>query len=47
MNADRQPMRGRFELMMFDLDGTLVETATEIHAAVNDTLRSIGLPEVS
>lgn len=47
MNADRQPMRGRFELMMFDLDGTLVETATEIQAAVNDTLRSIGLPEVS
>ncbi len=47
MNTDREPMRGRFELMMFDLDGTLVETATEIHAAVNDTLCSIDLPEVS
>ena len=32
---------------MFDLDGTLIETAPEICDAVNDTLRHFGLPEVS
>lgn len=31
-----------FDLVMFDLDGTLVETAPEICDAVNDTLRSFG-----
>jgi len=36
-----------FDLIMFDLDGTLVETAPEIMDAVNDTLRSAGLPEVT
>jgi phosphoglycolate phosphatase len=35
-----------FDLIMFDLDGTLVETAPEIMDAVNDTLRHFGLPEV-
>jgi phosphoglycolate phosphatase len=34
------------ELVMFDLDGTLVETAAEIQDAVNDTLRVCGLPLV-
>jgi phosphoglycolate phosphatase len=35
-------MPGPFELVMFDLDGTLVETAPEICDAVNDTLRPHG-----
>jgi len=36
-----------FDLVMFDLDGTLVETAPEIADAVNDTLRRFNLPEVT
>lgn len=35
-----------FDLVIFDLDGTLVETAPEITDAVNDTLRAYGWPEV-
>lgn len=35
-----------FDLVMFDLDGTLVETAPEITDAVNDLLREQGLPNV-
>jgi len=35
-----------FDLVMFDLDGTLVETAPEIADAVNDLLRDQQLPEV-
>ena len=40
-------MRNRFDLVMFDLDGTLIETAPEICDAVNATLRDFGLPEVT
>ncbi len=36
-----------YELVMFDLDGTLIETAPEIGDAVNDTLAELGLPLVS
>lgn len=36
-----------FDLVMFDLDGTLVETAPEIADAVNDLLRDQDQPEVS
>jgi phosphoglycolate phosphatase len=36
-----------FDLIMFDLDGTLIETAPEIADAVNDTLRRFMLPEVT
>jgi phosphoglycolate phosphatase len=36
-----------FDLVMFDLDGTLVETAPEIFDAVNDTMRAFSLPEVT
>jgi phosphoglycolate phosphatase len=36
-----------YDLIMFDLDGTLVETAPEIFDAVNDTLRHFALPEVT
>jgi phosphoglycolate phosphatase len=32
---------------MFDLDGTLIETAAEIADAVNDTLKHFGLSEVT
>lgn len=35
-----------YDLILFDLDGTLVETAPEICDAVNDTLRHFKLPEV-
>jgi len=38
--------RTPFKLVMFDLDGTLIETAPEICDAVNDTLRHFGLAEV-
>lgn len=36
-----------FDLVMFDLDGTLVETAPEIMDAVNDTLAQYRLPLVT
>lgn len=36
-----------FDLIFFDLDGTLVETAPEICDAVNDTLAEANLPPVS
>ncbi len=36
-----------FDLIMFDLDGTLVETAPEIMDAVNDTLCHFDLTEVA
>lgn len=36
-----------FDLVMFDLDGTLIETAPEIADAVNDTLHRFDLPAVS
>lgn len=35
------------DLVMFDLDGTLVETAPEIMDAVNDALQRFSLPEVT
>jgi len=37
----------KFDLVMFDLDGTLVETAPEIMDAVNDTLARFDLPLVA
>lgn len=40
-------MTPAFDLMMFDLDGTLIETAPEICDAVNDTLQRFGLPDVT
>ena len=38
-------MNKPFDLILFDLDGTLIETAPEICDAVNDTLRRFDLPE--
>jgi phosphoglycolate phosphatase len=40
-------MAHAFDLVMFDLDGTLVETAPEIMDATNDTLRRFDLAEVT
>jgi phosphoglycolate phosphatase len=40
-------MSASFDLVMFDLDGTLIATAPEICDAVNDTLRQCDLAEVS
>ncbi len=37
----------RYDLILFDLDGTLIETAPEICDAVNDTLTQFDLPTVS
>lgn len=39
--------RTPFDLIMFDLDGTLIETSPEICDAVNDTLRHFHLKEVT
>jgi phosphoglycolate phosphatase len=36
-----------YDLVLFDLDGTLIETAPEIADAVNDTLREVGRAEVT
>jgi phosphoglycolate phosphatase len=36
-----------YDLILFDLDGTLIETAPEIGDAVNDTLTGLGHPTVS
>lgn len=40
-------MERSFDLVMFDLDGTLIATAPEICDAVNDTLRHFNLTEVA
>lgn len=40
-------MSASYDLVMFDLDGTLIATAPEICDAVNDTLRRFDLVEVS
>ncbi|WP_024537026.1 phosphoglycolate phosphatase [Comamonas badia] len=37
----------RFDAVLFDLDGTLVETSPEIADATNDLLRDLGLPPVA
>ena len=42
----RENTMNTYNLIMFDLDGTLVDTAPEICDAVNDTLRQFDLPEV-
>lgn len=40
-------MGGRFELIMFDLDGTLMDTAPEIGDALNAWLKQRGLPPLN
>ena len=40
-------MMREFDLVLFDLDGTLIATAPEICDAVNDTLRNFNLTEVT
>jgi phosphoglycolate phosphatase len=39
--------RPAFDLILFDLDGTLIETAPEIADAVNDTLTHFAMPGVT
>ena len=41
------PMNVQHQLIMFDLDGTLVETGMEIYAAVEDTLAQFAFAPVS
>ncbi len=36
-----------YDLVLFDLDGTLIETAPEIADAVNDTIKQFNLPPVT
>lgn len=38
---------GHFRAVLFDLDGTLIDTAAEIADGVNDTLTELGLPPVT
>ena len=40
-------MNKKLKLILFDLDGTLIETVHEIADATNDTLRALDLDEVS
>ena len=40
-------MNNAYDLVLFDLDGTLIETAPEIMDAVNDTLRHFELAQVT
>lgn len=44
---DAAALTASFDLILFDLDGTLVETAPDITDAVNDALRQVHLPELS
>lgn len=37
----------RFDLVMFDLDGTLIDSAPDIHAAINELLATDGLGPVT
>ena len=34
-----------FDLVLFDLDGTLIDSASQLALAVNRTLTDLGLPE--
>ncbi len=36
------PYRDRFDAVIFDLDGTLIETAPDLCAALNHTLAQVG-----
>lgn len=37
----------KFQLIIFDLDGTLLDTAPEVTEAANDALQEAGLPQVN
>ena len=43
----RGPARVVFEHVVFDLDGTLVDSRVDLAAAVNHALVSLGLPEIA
>lgn len=36
-----------YKAMLFDLDGTLIDTVSDIHGAVNEALAELGLPTLS
>ena len=42
-----QNFENNFDLVMFDLDGTLIHTSPEIADAINDALRELGLPDIT
>lgn len=47
-NAAEAPARGAWpKVVLFDLDGTLVDSAPDIHEALNDTMRELGQPTFS
>jgi len=37
----------RYKAVLFDMDGTVLDTLTDLHNAVNESLRRFGLPEVT
>lgn len=37
----------RYRAVLFDMDGTVLDTLSDLHAAVNRSMREFGLPEVS
>ena len=39
-------MPAHFKAVLFDLDGTLVDSAPDLVAAVNNLRRDLGLPEI-
>ena len=45
--ADIPSWRRLYQAYLFDLDGTLIDTAPDLHVALNHTLRSHNYPEVS
>ena len=47
MNPPRKPPRGPFRAVVFDLDGTLVDSAPDIASALNRTLASAGRAAVT
>ena len=42
----RPGLRPRYQHLVFDLDGTLVDSRADLLAAVNHVLRALGLPEL-
>jgi phosphoglycolate phosphatase len=39
--------RGRYKLILFDLDGTLLDSAPDVHDCINQTLEQMKLPQLS
>src|SRR5436190_13550418 len=43
----RGPTRVAYEHVVFDLDGTLIDSRADLAAAVNHVLRTLGVPEIA